>query len=141
MTKARRILAVTAGLAATGAVVGAVIGAATLFTYMVLSEGIGAFRMSPMVLAFGGGVGGVIGLVFAPVASWTLLRRVPLGRAIVTAAIGTVLGAFAGGVAIGPVLGAVAGFFVGVSYLRIFEAPRLPAQSPAHLLTDDSTPP
>lgn len=73
MTKARRVLAVTAGLSATGAVVGAVIGGFTLLALILVNEGPGMLRYALAPLAFGAGVGAAIGLVFAPVASVRLL--------------------------------------------------------------------
>jgi hypothetical protein len=45
--------------------------------------------------------GGVLGFVLAPVAAWTLMRHVPLWRAIAETALGTVLG-FAAGWVLGP---------------------------------------
>ena len=59
-----------------------------------------------------------------PLASWILMRRVPLGRAIP----GTVFGAVLGGLAglrspiawglMGPIAGAIAGFIIAVLMLR-----------------------
>jgi hypothetical protein len=142
MTKARRVLAVTAGLAATGALVGALIGGLTLLGVIAWNGGgIGGIREAAFLFALGGGAGAAVGLVFAPVASWTLLRRVPLGRAILTAAAGTILGAVAGAqfLAFNPIISGVVGFIAGVSYLRLVVVPRLPVQSPAQLLSEDSS--
>lgn len=79
--------------------------------------------MSPIGAAYGA----AIGVVLAPVASWTLLRPVPLGRAIVETAIGTLLGAVLGFpiYMVGPVLGGVIGFGAAALHLRLVVAPRI----------------
>ncbi len=63
-------------------------------------------------------VGGGFGLIVGPVVAWTLLRRVPLGRAVLIPTIGAAIGS-ALGLALAPlsplaVLGAgLAGLFLG----------------------------
>jgi hypothetical protein len=93
---------VTLVLSAVGAVVGAVLGALALW-------GLGIALGNLRVLENGGltaavGYGGVVGAVLAPVAAWTLMRHVPIWRAILETALGTALGVAVGWVA-GPTLG------------------------------------
>ena len=78
MSRASRILAVTAGLIALGAICGALLGALVFLGIVGLSEG---FRFAPLgaVLAVGAGVGAPVGAVLAPILGWTLLRHVPIG--------------------------------------------------------------
>lgn len=94
----QRILAVTAGLAATGAVVGAVC-AAIVLTVIASAEAKSEFIFSAEffrllgILALAGAITGTVG---APALAWGLLRRVPLGRAILVTAIATIAGAILG---------------------------------------------
>jgi hypothetical protein len=46
--------------------------------------------------AIGAANGAALGAVIAPITAWTLMRRVPLGRALAQTAIGTTLGAAIG---------------------------------------------
>ena len=92
MGRARRILAITAGLVAFGAVAGAIAGA------LVAMLGV-AIRWGPWdaadlgLAAVGAGFGAPLGAVLLPAAGWLLMRHVPLGRAM----LGTTLGTIAGG--------------------------------------------
>jgi hypothetical protein len=139
MAKIGRILTVTLGLVLTGATFGAIIGGAMLLVWAIAKEG--SFPIAEIV-GFGALFGAVIGAVITPIASWTLLRRVPLGRAVAVATIGTALGAIAGGTseAIGPVAGGLAGFAAGVIYLRVIAAPRLARMQASNALTDEMEP-
>ena len=118
---AKQILVVTSGLMAAGAVVGAVLGAATMFGMMLVQErSIDAFP----VIGVAAGVGAAIGAVLAPVFAWGLLRTVPLGRAIGWTALGTIAG-----VIVGPLLhsawlipGALVGFTSAAVALRLSAA-------------------
>jgi hypothetical protein len=81
---------VTLAVSAVGAVVGAALGALTLL-------GLAIAVASSRVLQGGGladaaSLGSVIGAVLAPVAAWTLMRHVPVWRAILETALGTALG-------------------------------------------------
>lgn len=122
-----RILAVTAGLALTGVVVGAVLGALLFTGFVLAADPHPTAAVDSFVLEIGAIFGAGVGVVFAPIAAWTLLRRIPLGRAIAEAAIGTVLGAVAGGsiALVGPIYGGIGGFALGVLRLRVIVQPRL----------------
>lgn len=127
MIRTHRIVAVTAGLALTGVVVGAVLGGIIL-TALVLASDPNPTAASVLFLFPVGAIfGASVGVVFAPIAAWTLLRRIPLGRAIAGAAIGTALGAVVGGFVafVGPILGGIGGFVLGVLRLRMIIQPRL----------------
>ena len=91
----RRIVAVTLGLSAAGAVFGGLAGSASLGVALVLSEGVAGFK-GLRVLAIPGVIGAVLGSVCAPLAGWLLLRRVPLGRAFAGLTVGTIVGGLAG---------------------------------------------
>ena len=106
-----RALLVTMGLVAAGGLVGAACGALAFAIVLGVVGG----PLEPGLLAIGGAFGAVTGTIVAPLVSWLLLRHVPLGRAIVQTALGTILGG-----AIGfflPVLGlgfaVVPGFLLG----------------------------
>jgi hypothetical protein len=115
---------VTLGLSATGAVVGAVLGALALAAALLATDawmhvdGVGA------PLAVGSIFGGLLGSVLAPIAAWTLMRHVPLWRAIVETALGTAIGV-AVGYLFGPdapvyeLLFGVVGFTVAAIRLRL----------------------
>jgi hypothetical protein len=89
---ALRIAEVTVGLAAVGAGVGSVLGG---FLAAMLAARMGGFgRMGGFqVLLAGASFGATAGVVLAPLAAWTLMRRVPIWRAIAETALGTVVGA------------------------------------------------
>jgi len=91
-----RVVAVTGGLAIAGAVVGAGLGAAVVGVWGLVVAGPRALWENPQSYGFAAMVGAVVGLVLAPPVAWLLLRRVPLGRAILETAAGTALGATAG---------------------------------------------
>jgi hypothetical protein len=130
MTRIGRILVVTLGLVLTGATVGAVLGGAILLGWVAVANPHGAPLPIVQLLKVGAFFGAWVGAIIAPIASWTLLRRVPLGRAIAGAAIGTTLGAIIGSPLemIGPLLGGVGGFVAAAVYLRVIVAPRLARQ-------------
>jgi hypothetical protein len=146
VTKISRILTVTLGLVLTGATFGAIIGGVMNFVWAIVTmpEDGGTFWIAE-ILEFGALFGAVIGAIITPIASWTLLRRLPLGRAVSVATIGTALGAIIGGIggtseAIGPVAGGLAGFAAGVIYLRVIMAPRLARMQASNELTADMQP-
>jgi hypothetical protein len=142
MTRISRILTVTLGLTLTGATIGAVIGGIVLLGWVIATKPAGAPFPIADLFEIGAMFGAVIGAVTAPIASWTLLRRVPLGRSIVGAAIGTAIGAAIGGLIapINPVIGGVAGFVGGVIYLRVIVAPRLVRHRASSELAGDVNP-
>jgi len=133
MTRTHRIVAVTAGLALTGVVVGAVLGALIVTGFLLARDPHPTAAVDSFVLEIGAMFGAGVGVVFAPIAAWSLLRRIPLGRAIAEAAIGTVLGAVLGGpiAFVGPILGGIGGFVLGVLRLRMIIQPRLARQQQA----------
>jgi len=129
----RRVLAVTAGLAAAGAVAGAITGAvAAGFVIMVYfgnsvdpETGV---RFGVTDLGFGMSMAAVmgapIGAVILPLEAWVLLRRVPLWRALAETAAGTVVGAVALAlIATSPVVGAMIGFTLAAVRLRFVTRP------------------
>jgi hypothetical protein len=127
MTRTSRIVAVTAGLALTGIVVGAVLGGLIVTGFVIANDPHPTTAFDSFVLEIGAIFGAGVGVVFAPIAAWTLLRRIPLGRAIAEGAIGTALGAVVGGAIafVGPILGGIGGFVLGVLRLRMVVQPRL----------------
>jgi len=119
-----RVAGVTAGLAVAGAVSGAVVADVVLAAAIGVTQGPLAVLRDPFVYLIGGLVGAGCGFLCGPVAAWTLLRRVPLGRAIlepsIGAAIGGALGLFfarPGGV-FAPIIGAIAGLLIAAIRLR-----------------------
>ena len=93
-----RIALVTAGLSVAGGVVGSVCSAAAVTLIAAIEGGVGTLGLHELagLLSIAATFGAVAGMIGAPVLSWTLLRRVPLGRAALFTAIGTILGALGG---------------------------------------------
>ena len=119
-----RVAGVTAGLAVAGAVAGAVVADVVLGTALLVTQGPLAVFRDLFVYFVGGAVGAACGLVCGPIAAWTMLRNVPLGRAIlepsIGAAIGGALGLFLarpGGI-FAPIGGAIAGLLLAAIRLR-----------------------
>ena len=100
MGRAVRVLAVTAGLAVAGAVTGAICGLVALTPLIVAGWLRPPSGYNPVVLseigAWAAAAGAALGAVFGPLLAWSILRHVSLGRVILWAALGTVLGSFAG---------------------------------------------
>src|SRR6478672_1749055 len=92
MTRVARIGLVTAGLIGAGIVFGAVAGVIAI-TMVGLLAGEGVWADALGVAAFSGAV---LGAITAPVLSWLLLRRIPIGRMFVVCAAGTTIGAVLG---------------------------------------------
>ncbi len=111
----------TALLAGIGGVVGLVLGTSLLVAIQVIEDG--AFSWDPTVpfaLLFGGTVGAAVGAIGAPMITWLLLRRVPLNRAIIFCALGTIAGEAIGVATFGQlVLGGCVGFVASAILLRI----------------------
>jgi hypothetical protein len=101
ITSFGRIAAVTLSLSAIGAVVGAGLGALALWGLSVAIRNPRSIELIGPAALFGG----LLGAVLAPIAAWTLMRHVPIWRAIVETALGTAVG-----LAIGWVLGARLGY-------------------------------
>ena len=130
MGRVVRVIEVTAGVSAAGAVVGALCGASAVLLLMPFRPGPGAL----LTLAVAAAGGAVVGAVTAPLVGWGLVRRVPLGRAIGHGAIGTVLGALVGSVA-GPA-GALAGALLGLGTASVRLAHRSQREQARRPLSD-----
>jgi len=122
----RRVAIITLGLALTGAVVGGVLGALSFWLATAI-RGMTLSLNSARILIAGGEAGALMGTVLAPVAAWSLMRSVPLWRAIAEPALGTVVGALAGTL-LGPlwrpglawsIVGGLIGFLIAAVHLRI----------------------
>ncbi len=123
-----RPLVGTALLAGSGALVGGVIGSALLFALQLGAPGgIHPEIDIPFAVALGGTFGALVGGVAAPLMGWTLLRRVPFGRAILGTAIGTLIGAGAGTVLGHPAIGGVTGYGMASAALFLSYRHRDPA--------------
>ena len=132
MTRPARIVLVALGLAAAGAAFGALAGSVGLALAVLVAEGPrGLGWLEPFAVA--AAFGAVLGVGLGPAAGWLLLRRVPLGVAV----LGTLAGAVAGGAGSwllrgawlvgGPVGGAAAGFLAAAVALRLrYAAPSRP---------------
>jgi hypothetical protein len=133
-----RIALVTAGLGVIGGVVGSICSAAAVTLIAGIEGGVGWLASREFAGLFGvaAAFGAFAGMIGAPVLSWALLRRVPLGRAALFTAIGTVVGAVGGelarplnpyartvpGVLVGALLG-----FIGAGVLARLRTPTRPA--------------
>jgi hypothetical protein len=139
MNRTLRIVAVTVGLLAAGAVAGALAAIGALLIGLLLSgEGLVPPYLFDM-LAFAGMVGALFGGILLPVTGWVFLRRVPLGLAV----LGTLLGTIAGGalgwlLRVGPnemqggIICAFGGFVCAAVLLRLrASAPRVRHPVPA----------
>ena len=118
-SRSLRIVGVTAGLSLAGALAGAGVGVS-----MTLVTG-GFFGPASVaqVLLSAAAVGAACGAVLFPVGAWTLMRRVPLGRALLWTLIPSTIGAAVGLAFIGMtapvgVLGATVGFAAAALRLR-----------------------
>ena len=90
-----RIVAVTGTLAVVGAVAGVLVVVATSAVISLLLIALGGsphIPLDPFILAINGGVGATLAAVVAPIVAWTLLRRVPLGKAILWPTVGAAIG-------------------------------------------------
>ena len=117
----------TLALSAIGAVVGAALGALSLLSLYTATRGWrGAGGLAEPV-AMAAIFGGVLGFVLAPVAAWTLMRHVPLWRAIAETSLRTVLGFGAGWLGVvwlgpaapSPIILALLGFAAAAIRLRL----------------------
>ena len=112
-----RIAVVTAGLSLAGGVVGGICSAAAVTLIGGIESGVGALVSQELASLVGiaAGFGAVAGMIGAPVLSWAVLRRVPLGRAALFTAIGTVAGAVSGELAqpLNPYATTIPGVLIG----------------------------
>jgi hypothetical protein len=133
-----RVLIVTAGLVAAGAIGGAVSGAAAitiaLLAYLHALPPVGRLGIAAAIAA---AIGAALGVAVWPALAWGLLRRVPLGRAAVATSVGATLGGavglLVGASAVNPyvpfsvhrapvpqgALGAIAGVLIAAVWLRL----------------------
>jgi hypothetical protein len=123
----RRILIVTLGLVATGSVIGAMLGALSLWVATTILGAVPNAGSGVELLSAGAKAGALTGAILAPISAWSLMRFVPLWRAIGEPALGTTFGATAGSLAASvmggglawSILGGLIGFLVAAVRLRI----------------------
>lgn len=118
--RARRArgLAIVALLGAAG---GFVLGSLILGLLQQRAPGGWSWVDVPFSMMFGGTFGALVGAVAAPVLGLFLFRHVPLGRAMLVTAAGTLAGAAIGlAVAGAPIIGSCAGFVVAAVLLRFW---------------------
>ncbi|HSA55921.1 MAG TPA: hypothetical protein VLE53_09460 [Gemmatimonadaceae bacterium] len=87
-----RILAVTGGLAITGAVIGAVLAPLLLWVVGSLLRSGARVPTTPAGFGLAALVGAALGVVLLPATAWWLMRHVPLGRALLGTVVGTLVG-------------------------------------------------
>jgi hypothetical protein len=126
MNRTGRILAVTLGLMAGGALFGAIAAVVALMIGVAATDHVGSV-MNAELLELVAGVGAVFGGVLFPTAGFVVLRRVPLWLAL----LGTLVGAVAGGVGgwmlpghdidqvYHAIIGALVGFLCATLALRV----------------------
>jgi hypothetical protein len=117
MTRAARIVTVTVGLAASGALFGAMAGVLALVLGLTVTGGL-ELLTSAWVLQIPAYFGAVIGALGLPAVAWLLLRNVPLGRAIAGSVVGTVIG----GAAALPFMGDQVFLPIGAAFLGFVAA-------------------
>jgi hypothetical protein len=117
-----RVALVAFSLIPAGAVAGGLAGALGA-TILTAAEGVLATAV-PFVLGVAGVLGAVLGAVILPVAGFTLLRYVPLGRALAETIVATALGGAIGVPLLGAwwLAGPLAGF--GVAATRLWALAR-----------------
>ena len=115
-----RVVVVTLGLIPTGAAAGALAGALGVTIWVSFVDGIRA-ALDPQLWTVAGLVGGALGAVLLPIAGLTVLRYVPLGRALAETIVGTAIGGALGVQFLreGWLFGALAGFAVAAIRLRM----------------------
>lgn len=91
-----RITAVTAGLAAAGAFVGAVLGVLVAAAWLMSAGHLLAVLLNLDAVLFFGAYVAAAGATLGPPAAWLLMRHVPLWKAIGGTALGTLAGALLG---------------------------------------------
>jgi hypothetical protein len=91
-----RIFAVVLGLVAIGAVLGSVLGVAAFAAIAVFRGGFGWLRTTSQFWDMPAVFGAAVGAVLAPLAAWTLMRHVPIWRAIAETSAGTIVGVIVG---------------------------------------------
>jgi len=144
MLRTLRLLTITLGLASAGAVFGGIAGGAGLAIVLLFEPQL--WRSAFEFCQFAASVGAVLGMIGAPVVTWIMLRRVPLGRLFALLTLDTTVAAVLGwfvfsrvDVIWGPTLAGFVGFMataIALSY-RYDGAPRLGAtRGVSRLLTE-----
>jgi hypothetical protein len=118
-----RVALVALGLIPAGAAAGGLAGALGAMIWLTAAEGLHAAPI-PLFLGVAGIFGGMLGAVILPVAGFTLLRYVPLGRALAETIVATALGGAIGVQLLGAwwLAGPLAGF--GVAATRLWALAR-----------------
>lgn len=113
-----RVALVALGLIPAGAAAGAVAGALGAMIWVTVAQGLQAAPI-PLLLGFAGLFGAGLGAVILPLAGFTLLRYVPLGRALAETIVATALGGAIGVQLLGGwwLAGPLAGFAVAATRL------------------------
>lgn len=96
ISRTGRILAVTAMLAAIGATVGALLGIVAITFLGFLREGLTGALASSKLYPVASFIGGSAGVLLGPLSAWTLMRHVPIWKAIIGTSLGTTLGFIVG---------------------------------------------
>ena len=114
-----RVALVALGLVPAGAAAGALAGALGATIWVAFVEGLQT-ALDPRLWALPGMVGGAIGAVLLPIAGLTVLRYVPLGRALAETILGTAIGGAVGVQFLGRwwLAGPLAGF--GLAAIRLW---------------------
>jgi hypothetical protein len=86
-----RVALVALGLVPLGALAGAIAGALGVTIWLSVAEGLGS-ALDPLAWGMAGSVGAALGAVLLPIAGLTVLRYVPLGRALGETILGTAVG-------------------------------------------------
>jgi len=118
-----RVALVALGLIPAGAAAGALAGALGAMIWLAAAAGLHATAV-PFLLGVAGIFGAILGAVILPVAGFTLLRYVPLGRALAETIVATALGGAIGVQLLGAwwLAGPLAGF--GVAATRLWALAR-----------------
>ncbi len=118
-----RVALVALGLIPAGAVAGALAGGLGAMIWVTAAQGLGAGPI-PLILGVAGVSGAILGAVILPVAGFTLLRYVPLGRALAETIVATALGGAIGVQLLGAwwLAGPLVGF--GVAATRLWALAR-----------------
>ena len=113
-----RVALVALGLIPVGAIAGAFAGVLGVAMWLGVVDGLRA-AFDPGIWSVAGMVGGVLGAVLLPVAGFTALRRVPLGRVLAETILATALGGAIGVQLLGGwwLAGPLAGFGLAVTRL------------------------
>jgi hypothetical protein len=115
----KRVVVVGLGLVVTGAAIGSVCGVVALSLIL----GAGGRLPAADVALVAGLFGGALGALLGPAAGFSILRHVPLGKAIGWTALGAIVGGLIGvPFAMGLILGPVVGF--GAAALALYASVR-----------------